>query len=235
MPHMSIVLVPIGKVDPGEMQALRDALKAAFSRDVTPGRAVPLPGAALNAARSQYDAEMVLEALMLPRETARHGRVLGVTEVDLYFPGMNFVFGIAGRRYALISLHRLRQPFYDLPEDAGVFRRRVVVEAVHELGHTFGLAHCEDPGCVMRFSNTIAETDRKGPVFCASCRSRVFAGNVAGRGPDYEGRGPIEPVRHLPQTDLEAGRRAGRVERIEKNLHELSVNSSRMPRSPRMF
>lgn len=208
---MSITLVPIGKVDPAEMQALRDSLKAALSRDVTFGEEVPLPAAARNAARSQYDAEMVLDVLMRSRETAGYGRVLGVTDVDLYFPGMNFVFGIAGRRCALISFHRLRQSFYNLPEDTGIFRRRAVVEAVHELGHTFGLAHCLDPGCVMRFSNTIVDTDRKGPVFCTTCRRRVFAGRLD-RSDRGFGRaaGPVEPGRHLPEPEAEMGRRSGR-------------------------
>ena len=35
-----------------------------------------------------------------------------------------------------------------------------------EMGHTFGLAHCDDPNCVMWFSNNLAETDRKGTRFC---------------------------------------------------------------------
>ncbi len=178
---MSIILVPIGKVDPAEIRMLREPLEAAFSRDVVVDEEVPLPATARNAARNQYDAEMVLEFLSLSVETADDRRVLGVTDADLYFPGMNFVFGIAGRRCALISLHRLEQPFYRLPEDAGVFRYRAVVEAVHELGHTFGLAHCEEPRCVMRFSNTIAETDRKGPAFCTSCRQRVFSGGAGRR------------------------------------------------------
>lgn len=177
---MSIILVPVGKVDPAEIRMLEDPLEAAFSCDVAIGEEVPLPAAARNAARSQYDAEMVLEFLSLSVETTGDGRVLGVTNADLYFPGMNFVFGIAGRRCALISLHRLRQPFYSLPEDPAVFRHRAIVEAVHELGHTFGLAHCKDPRCVMRFSNTIAETDRKGPAFCTACRPRVCTG-AAGR------------------------------------------------------
>ncbi len=175
---MSIILVPIGKIDPGEMRMLQGSLKTVFSRNVAMGKEIPLPATAWNAGRSQYDAEMVLESLSFSGEIAGCDRALGVTDADLYLPGMNFVFGIAGRRNALISLHRLRQPFYNLPEDTGVFRRRAVVEAVHELGHTFGLAHCEDSRCVMCFSNTIAETDRKGPAFCATCRPRVFAGEA---------------------------------------------------------
>ncbi|WP_214020058.1 archaemetzincin family Zn-dependent metalloprotease [Methanoculleus sp.] len=183
MPPMSITLVPIGKVDPAEIRMLKDPLEGAFSRAVVIGEEIPLPAAARNAARNQYDAETALEFLSLSVETAGDGRVLGVTNADLYFPGMNFVFGMAGRRCALISLHRLRPPFYSLPEDAAVFRHRAVVEAVHELGHTFGLAHCKDPWCVMRFSNTIAETDRKGPAFCTVCRPRVFAGEGGQRRP----------------------------------------------------
>lgn len=178
---MRIILVPIGKIDPSEMKILEDPLKTEFSCDVAIGKRIPLPAAALNAARNQYDAEVMLEFLSLSGETTGYDRVLGVTDVDLYLPGMNFVFGLAGRRNAVISLRRLRQSFYNLPEDAGVFRRRIVVEAVHELGHTFGLTHCEDPRCVMRFSNTIAETDRKGPAFCPACRLRVSTGEAGGR------------------------------------------------------
>ena len=170
---MSIVLVPVGKVDPGEIRLLRESLREVFPTDVVIGKGVPVPAAAWNPVRNQCDAEMVLESLPVVRKDPGRDRVLGVTGVDLYLPGMNFVFGIADRRNALISLHRLGQPFYNLPEDKKIFRRRVVVEAVHELGHTFGLAHCENPRCVMHFSNTIADTDRKGPAFCIACCSRV--------------------------------------------------------------
>lgn len=178
---MSIVLVSVGKVDPGEMRLLRESLGKVFSTDVVLGKGIPLPAAAWNTVRSQYDAETVLECLSLSGEAAGSDRVLGVTCADLYLPGMNFVFGIAGRRSTLISLHRLKQSFYNLPEDTAIFRRRAVVEAVHELGHTFGLAHCANPRCVMRFSNTIADTDRKGPAFCTACRSRVPGGGAGRR------------------------------------------------------
>lgn len=169
----SILLIPIGRVDLADITILVDSLEEIFSQAVVIGRRIPLPEPARNAARNQYDAEMMLEFLSVSGETVGHDRVLGITNVDLFLPGMNFVFGLAGRRHAVISLYRLRQSFYGLPEDAEVFRHRAVVEAVHELGHTFGLAHCGNPRCVMHFSTTIVDTDQKGPAFCTACRSQV--------------------------------------------------------------
>jgi len=40
--------------------------------------------------------------------------------------------------------------------------QRVIKEAVHELGHAFGLTHCENSKCVMHFSNSLQDT--AGPL-----------------------------------------------------------------------
>ncbi|MGA2842718.1 MAG: hypothetical protein ABSG18_21645 [Steroidobacteraceae bacterium] len=48
-------------------------------------------------------------------------------------------------------------------------------EICHELGHAVGLRHCENPCCVMCFSNSLAEADAKGEELCASCMRRVRA------------------------------------------------------------
>lgn len=87
---------------------------------------------------------------------------------------LNFVFGLADRATAraIIALPRLRQSFYGLPDDIALFRERAIKEAVHELGHTFGLGHCRDRRCVMAFSNSLADTDRKGQEFCERCQAR---------------------------------------------------------------
>jgi archaemetzincin len=112
---------------------------------------------------------MILNALMNEEEYARYEKVLGIVDLDLYVPELNFVFGEASQRAAVISLARLRQEFYNLPQDQSLFHKRALTEAVHELGHTYGLGHCGNPLCVMFFSNSLIDTDRKGSKFCPKC------------------------------------------------------------------
>ncbi len=90
-----------------------------------------------------------------------------MTDVDLYAERLNFVFGQAqiGGGTAVISLNRLSS------EDRHLFLTRALKEALHELGHATGLGHCDDERCVMHFSNTLADTDLKGPGYCQACRS----------------------------------------------------------------
>lgn len=103
----------------------------------------------------------------------REEKALLIADVDLYTEGLNFVFGEAEIEgsLAIISLVRLRESFYGRLEKREIFESRVKKEAVHELGHVFGLKHCTFPQCVMFFSNSLADTDRKGWEFCPRCRA----------------------------------------------------------------
>ncbi len=172
---MSIVLVPIGNLESDVLPGLREGLRRIFREEVAVGEPVSLPDHARSDLRGQYEAETVLDAVARSGRGAGTDRRLGITDADLYVPGLNFVFGLAKQGNAVISLHRLHQSFYHRREDRKVFCRRVLVEAVHELGHTYGLSHCRDPRCVMYFSSTIAETDRKGPNFCPACHRDIVA------------------------------------------------------------
>ncbi len=133
-----------------------------------------LPGGALNPARGQYNGSEVLSLVQEYCRTLEVDRVLGVADVDLYVPGLNFVFGVAGSHgAAIISLFRLRPEFYSGPSNQELFLERAAKEAVHEIGHTLSLGHCQNPECVMFFSNSILDTDRKKPDFCVQCKAEI--------------------------------------------------------------
>ena len=168
-----IEIIPVGDTDRAILEALRQALKGVFSQRTCIGDITTLPGESWDQHRGQYLASMLLARLLSPPGIG--DRVLGMADVDIFAPGLNFVFGeadINGRK-ALISLQRLRQEFYGLPKNENIFRQRVLKEAVHELGHTYGLKHCPNPTCVMHFSNSLPDTDLKGWNFCPACRARL--------------------------------------------------------------
>ena len=104
-------------------------------------------------------------------------RVIGITECDLFIPMLTFVFGQAqlNGRVALVSIARLRQEFYGAPSDPGLVGMRLMKEIGHELGHSFGLIHCPDRGCLMSLATSIQEVDRKNSNFCGSCCNTDFS------------------------------------------------------------
>jgi archaemetzincin len=172
-PKMDIVLVTVGEVDQEVIKILRDDLNKIFGKQVWTGKGMPEPHYAFNKKREQYLSTTIINALTNEKEYIPFERILGVVDHDLYVPGLNFVFGQASQRAAVISLTRLRQEFYNLPKDQSLFHKRVLTEAVHELGHTYGLVHCGNPRCVMFFSNSLIDTDRKGCQFCPKCKSNL--------------------------------------------------------------
>ena len=166
--RLQIALIPVGDVNRTIMSWLGEDLPGIFTADIEVSPHLPLSPGYFMKERGQYLADGILDEFssIVPMTGTL---LLGITEADLFSPGMNFVFGIANRRRALISSYRLRPEYFGQEPDPKVFRGRVLTEAVHELGHALGLPHCEYPGCVMYFSNWIGDTDRKGPGFCFRC------------------------------------------------------------------
>lgn len=167
---MAIGLVAFGIIDPPLLEALAEGLERTFRYPVTPLDPMPEPAFAYDERRGQYSSVLVLRTL-LDRVQPATLRVLGVTSKDLFIPMLSFVLGQAqlNGQVAVISLARLQQQFYGFMPDPELLRARGVKEAVHEIGHTFGLTHCADIRCPMSLSNNVQHVDVKGPALCAAC------------------------------------------------------------------
>lgn len=173
---MRIAILSVGPVNVEVQKRLGRSLSGAFpdTEAVLLRDALTLPLEAHDPRRGQYQASKVLSRIQAYPRTLGVDRVLGVTDVDLYVPGLNFVFGVAGPHgAAIISLFRLRPEFYGEPSNQELFLERAAKEAVHEIGHTLSLGHCENPECVMFFSNSILDTDRKMLGFCGQCKAKI--------------------------------------------------------------
>jgi len=170
----SIVLVPVGPVDAGTLGYLESELPIQFQVRVRVGPPLSMPRDAFDSKRRQFNSSRLLEQLFDSRRDVNE-RWLGLTEADLFVPTLNFVFGEAdsGHRTAVISLARLREEFYHRKSDPALLHQRALKEAVHELGHSYGLNHCSDFRCVMFFSNSLADTDRKSANFCEEHRKEL--------------------------------------------------------------
>jgi len=103
------------------------------------------------------------------------GKILLITEVDLFVPVLTFVFGEAqlNGKHSLVSVCRLHEEFYSGISDDELLFQRTMKEILHELGHCFGLLHCIDWDCVMHSSQGIEEVDIKGNFYCKTCARSV--------------------------------------------------------------
>ena len=165
-------ILPIGNVDDGLLKDLRPVIEETFR---VPCKVLPVrldPEFAFHGERQQYHSSEILQR-MQSFLSADSWRMLGISAVDLYIPILTFVFGEAqmGGPCAVVSAHRLRQEFYGLPSDHELFRKRVTKEAVHELGHTLNMTHCEDYRCVMASSHAVEWIDLKESALCTACRA----------------------------------------------------------------
>ena len=166
----ALYVVAIGSLPEGVLQWVEEAAAEWFPLPVRRMAAMPIPEGAYDPKRRQYQSVEIMKMLTqhVPHDAER---ILGVTNADLAIPMLTFLFGQAQLNgpIAVVSLCRLRQEFYGLPADNDLLRERTVKEVLHELGHTFGLAHCSDGTCPMSLATHIQVVDAKTERYCARC------------------------------------------------------------------
>lgn len=164
-----ITVVRFGMFEARIQSEVAGFLSRTLQCEIECGPALPQPADALDERRGQWMSVEFLKALLAA--APRHGRILGLTECDLYIPMLSFLFGQAqlDGAAAVVSVARLRQEFYGLPGDEGILLTRARKEALHELGHTFGLVHCPNRECAMSLSTSLAQVDIKRDEYCEGC------------------------------------------------------------------
>jgi archaemetzincin len=170
----AVRIVPINTIDAVFLDRFALCLAERFLAAVRIERALVVARSALNATRQQlFLATLTSKVRRAFPES--DGVLLAVTDFDLYKTSHRFIFGAADgtQGVAALSLHRLRSEFYGEDPDPNQLFQRALKEAVHELGHAFGLKHCYNARCAMYNSNSIFETDNKMPHFCEVCDRRM--------------------------------------------------------------
>ena len=153
------------------MEVVRERTSAAFGIQVRLYRHSDRPLQAFDPRRGQHSSTAILKWLVGRDQPER--RTLAITDADLFIPVLTFVYGEAqlGGRAAVVSTARLAaEP--GGRQDPALVADRVIKECVHELGHTFGLLHCDTPRCVMTRSVNLIEVDGKSTTLCRSCEAR---------------------------------------------------------------
>ena len=173
-----IILVQMSDFDPVILDVISQAAGKAFKRPVEIRRRIVKDlSYAFDPDREQYNSPRLLARLRhVKREPP--DKVLGVVDVDLFSPEFEYIYGEAdvGAGLATLSLYRLHPEFFGQLPDHALFEERAVKEAVHELGHLFGLVHCRDKNCVMRFCPDPEDVDEKTREICSRCRKKIEAG-----------------------------------------------------------
>jgi archaemetzincin len=172
-----IVLMPLGGGLPDvELSVVRRALEAVYAAPVTVLPSVALPRSAYYAPRSRYRAEKLLDFLR-PRLPEGALRIAGITAADISTTKAPYddwgILGLATIDGTACVLSTFR--CHRRAKSAEQARIRFAKTAVHELGHTFGLEHCPNRGCLMEDGGgSVLTTDRERDL-CAACRARLSA------------------------------------------------------------
>ena len=178
---IDIYLQKIGNINNSILKNLEKDLKKALGKFIESVTILPdiieIRESDYVAKKKQYNGSSIIKELKSSNKKRNLSSTLGILDVDIFKSKLNFVFGIATnpkhpfKDYpgsAIISVNRLRESFYNRPEQKDLFRTRILKEAVHEIGHTIGLKHCNNE-CVMQFSVSLTYVDEKPIDFCNDC------------------------------------------------------------------
>ena len=182
-------LVPLGDVSDETLTDTATALRAHAPVDAVIEARRALPAKTMSSEKGRYRSELLLDFLdQLPltfsTASGDHDKVMGVAAIDIVADkNGNPNWGILGLgaldgRCSVISTYRMKRAFEKgggAPEP--LVHERLWKITLHELGHTLGLSHCPNVGCIMQDGHGTVKTVDAETAFCPSC-AKLFADGI---------------------------------------------------------
>ncbi len=170
----NITLISFGYFEKGLLEMVVNDVEREFSLPVKTQEGHLDLSEFYDPARRQYDGNRLLKEIDY-RYSTDTVKTLGLFNVDLFIPILTYIFGQAflNGRAGIASIYRLRNERYGMKANEKIFTDRIRKEVIHELGHTFGLIHCQNPDCVMRSSTYVEDIDQKSHHLCNQCRNNL--------------------------------------------------------------
>ncbi len=170
-----VAIQPLGPVRQADIRKVAEGITALYAVTVEVLPEKPLPKAAYYKPRDRYKADDVLDAIT-SQEPAHAQKILALTTRDISTTNEKaddwgiMGMGQLGGRACIVSTFRLRKG------NAGdaLFTARLVKVVNHELGHTWGLDHCPEAGCLMQDAKgKIATVDGESGKPCGKCSATL--------------------------------------------------------------
>ena len=164
-----IGISPIGDISREMCELIEENVQALFGYKTKTMTLLNNIDFAYDQNRKQYHSTAVLERLayIAPKGCMK---ILAITRVDLFIPILTHVFGEAqlNGKACVLSTYRLSDGIES--DEFHKINERVVKEAIHELGHTFNLRHCDSHECMMHYCRSLQDVDLKSVQCCRYCR-----------------------------------------------------------------
>ena len=166
---LSIIIQPFDGMPESTVTIVAEKLKEIYSGDVIINNSITLPKKALNQARTRYRADSLIRYL---GDFVKDGQlIIGLTIKDISttkgkYPDWGVMgLGFCPGKSCIASTFRLKGKNRD---------EKLFKVAIHELGHTQGLAqtntkHCPEKKCLMRDAKGKDHLDELR-YFCSKCK-----------------------------------------------------------------